>query len=144
MGVAAFDDPQSETQTDYTEIWLPDDDEIIASLQATSQNGLLMWLVVQAPPQERGIVLAIAPQALMGRSREADLHWDDPALSRRHARFILAQSPEGPAYFIYPLEARKAIELNGLPIAGPMRLRENDRLLLGNTLFVVKLLEEAQ
>jgi hypothetical protein len=127
-----------DEESDPTQLWMPEDD-------ALPPEHLLMWLVVSAPRARRGTILVVQPDDVIGRHSEADIQWADPRLSRRHARFTLESDPgtpddPTPAYFIWPLEARHPILLDGQPIRGATRLRENAALQMGDTTFVVKLL----
>lgn len=125
------DDPHEATG-----LWLPED-------SATPDLPLLAWLVVALPLEQRGMLIELGANSILGRGRDVDIRWDDERLSRQHARFWVGLDPQTNrlAYFITPLEARKPIELNQQMIQSSARLYENDRLLLGDTLFVVKLLE---
>jgi hypothetical protein len=121
---------------EQTNQWIPDESNSAPSL-------LLAWLVVVYPIEKRGMMIELGPNTIIGRGREADIRWEDERLSRRHARFWLGldQQANKPAYFITPLEARKAVEVNQVAITSSLRLYENDQVLLGDTLFVVKILE---
>ncbi len=102
----------------------------------------LAWLIVKAPPEQRGAVLPVRPNHVIGR--EGDIHWDDPRLSRQHARFTLetpADAPEGPPLFhIWPFGPTNPVFVNGQPVRGATPLQENDEIRLGETLFVFKVL----
>ena len=102
----------------------------------------LAWLVVRAPRDRRGALLSIAPNQTIGR--EADVRWDDPRLSRVHARFTL-EPPEDapdapPVYHLWPFAPTNPVYINGRAIRGATPLQENDEIKLGNTLFVFKVL----
>ena len=102
----------------------------------------LMWLIVARPAANRGTVLPIQSGQTLGRS--GDIRWADPRLSRQHARFTLEMdsgiSP-GLYYVVTPLQDRSATLLNGKQLAGPTTLKENDSLQMGDTVFVVKMLD---
>lgn len=142
--------PNDDDPYERTEVWRDDEDDPVeehtASWQPEQQPSnapLLAWLVVVLPPEKRGMMVELGPNIVVGRGGDSDIRWDDERLSRQHARFWLGldSKTHQPAYFVTPLEARKPIEVNQQPISATVRLNENDRLLLGDTLFVVKLLE---
>ncbi|SRR5690554_759160 len=104
----------------------------------------LGWLVVKRPIEQRGTILALAPNQSIGR--EGDIRWDDPGLSRQHARLTL-EPPEGapdapPVYHLWPFAPTNPVFINGREIRGATPLRENDEIRLGNTLFVFKTLTD--
>lgn len=104
----------------------------------------LAWLVVRAPRERRGEWLAIAPNQTIGR--EADVRWDDPRLSRVHARFTLEPPVDAPGappiFYLWPFAPTNPVFINGQAIRGATPLRENDEIQLGNTLFVFKVLTD--
>jgi pSer/pThr/pTyr-binding forkhead associated (FHA) protein len=102
----------------------------------------LAWLVVREPRDRRGALLAIKPNQTIGR--EADVRWNDPRLSRVHARFTL-EPPEDapnapPVYHLWPFAPTNPVYINGRAIRGATPLQENDEIKLGNTFFVFKVL----
>jgi len=136
--------PDSASSTDdeayeSTSVWTPDDALIPASAPV-----LLMWLIVKSPLVERGRIVTVGHEATIGRGQDADIRWDDARLSRLHARFTLEPHPQDSsrqAFFIWPLMARHSILVDGQPIRGATLLAENSEVQLGDTLFVVKLLD---
>lgn len=102
----------------------------------------LAWLIVKAPPAHRGAVLPVQPNQVIGR--EGDIRWDDPSLSRQHARFTLeppADQPDSaPLFHIWPFGPTHPVYVNGQPVRGATPLQENDEIRLGETLFVFKVL----
>lgn len=100
------------------------------------------WLVVKEPPERRGEIIRIKPNQSIGR--EADIRWDDPRLSRQHARLTL-EPPEDdpdadPVFFLWPYAPTNPVYINGHEIRGATPLHENDEIRLGDTLFVFKVL----
>lgn len=102
----------------------------------------LAWLVVREPRERRGALLSITPNQTIGR--DADVRWDDPRLSRVHARFTLEppeDSPDAPpVYHLWPFAPTNPVYINGRAIRGATPLQENDEIQLGTTLFVFKVL----
>lgn len=130
-----------DEELEHTAIWDAEDEE-----ESLPDDYLLMWLVVKEPTDQRGMILNVPPDAIVGRGRDADVRWDDPRMSRRHARFTLEPNPDTPDaetlyYFVWPQEARNGIEVNGVLIRGATMIQENDQLKMGDTIFIVKLLD---
>lgn len=105
---------------------------------------LLAWLVVKKPTEQRGLVLPVRANQIIGR--EGDVRWDDPRLSRQHARLTVeprADAPEGPPVFhLWPFGTTNPVYINGQEIRGATPLAENDEIRLGDTLFVFKVLTD--
>lgn len=104
----------------------------------------LGWLVVKQPAEKRGTILPIGPNQSIGR--EANIRWEDPGLSRQHARLTL-EPPEGapeapPVFHLWPFAPTNPVYINEREIRGATPLRENDEIRLGNTLFVFKTLTD--
>lgn len=114
--------------------------------QPMAQRGVetlppLLWLVVSFPLEHRGKILPIPANAVFGRN--ADVLWEDDLISRQHARFVLAQATAESAqlqFAIMPLQDRNGTFVNGQRIQGTTLLRENDRIEMGDTQFIVKVL----
>jgi hypothetical protein len=102
----------------------------------------LAWLIVKEPPERRGEIVPVQANQIIGR--EGDLHWDDPRLSRQHARLTLEPSkdaPEDPPVFhLWPFGPTNPVYINEHEIRGATPLHENDEIRLGETLFVFKVL----
>ncbi len=102
----------------------------------------LMWLIVTYPLEQRGTVLVVQPGQIIGRKGE--IHWRDQRVSRLHARFTLENDPLDPSeqvYVITPQQDRNGTFVNGDLISASHPIRENDRIQIGDTLFVVKTLD---
>lgn len=102
----------------------------------------LAWLIVKEPPERRGEIVPVQANQIIGR--EGDLRWDDPRLSRQHARLTLEPSkdaPEDPPVFhLWPFGPTNPVYINDREIRGATPLHENDEIRLGQTLFVFKVL----
>lgn len=98
---------------------------------------LLCWLVIREPRTQRGTILAVNPDQIIGRGRESHIRLEDPRMSRTHARFTLEE--EG--FVIWDVGARNGIYLNGEQVTDPRILKENDEIKMGDTVFIVKLLD---
>lgn len=125
----------------FTELAPPD---AVESEAAEGDARPLGWLVVKHPAEQRGTILPIASNQSIGR--EGDIRWDDPGLSRQHARLTL-EPPEGapdamPVFHLWPFAPTNPVYINGREIRGATPLQENDEIRLGNTLFVFKTLTD--
>jgi hypothetical protein len=102
----------------------------------------LGWLVVKEPVEQRGAVLAVRPNQIIGRS--GDVQWDDPRISRQHARLTFEapedEPDEPPVFHLWPFGPANPVYINGREIRGATPLHENDDVRLGQTLFVFKVL----
>ncbi len=104
----------------------------------------LGWLIVKAPLARRGEIIPVRANQIIGR--EGDVRWDDPRLSRQHARVTLEPPPDSPqsgsAFHLWPFGTTNPVFINGQEIRGATLLHENDEIQLGDTLFVFKLLRD--
>lgn len=104
----------------------------------------LGWLVVKSPLARRGEIVPVRANQIIGR--EGDVRWDDPRLSRQHARVTLEpphDAPEGaPVFHLWPFGTTNPVFINGQEIRGATPLRENDEIQLGDTLLIFKLLPD--
>ncbi|WP_438008597.1 sigma 54-interacting transcriptional regulator [Sorangium sp. So ce321] len=71
---------------------------------------------------------------LVGRSPEADIHLDDPAASRRHAKVML----QGGAVRIMDLDSRNGLRVNGAPIDGACALVPGDVVSIGEVSLILR------
>jgi hypothetical protein len=132
---------EPDLRTDVTEV-VPRQDAGNGSSVSSPDRAPLGWMVVKEPVEQRGTVLAVHPNQVIGRS--GDVRWDDPRLSRQHARLtfeVPADTPDGPPVFhLWPFGPANPVYINGREIRGATPLRENDEIRLGGTLFVFKVL----
>jgi hypothetical protein len=102
----------------------------------------LAWLVIKRPLAQRGTIITLRGHEIIGR--EGDIQWDDPRLSRQHARLTLeppADDPDSPPlFYLWPFGTTNPVIINGQEIRGATPLAENDEIHLGDTLFVFKVL----
>jgi hypothetical protein len=130
----------------------PDVTEVIARQVGGSDNDqveddplpLLGWLIVKRPREHRGAILAVKANQSIGRG--ADVRWDDPRLSRQHARLTVEPPPDAPddppVFYLWPFGPTNPVAVNGQEVRGATPIHENDEILLGDTLFVFKVLED--
>jgi hypothetical protein len=110
--------------------------------QAAPAPSPLGWLIIKEPLERRGEIVRVQANQIIGRN--GDLQWDDPRLSRQHARLTLEpseDSPGGPPVFhLWPFGPTNPVYINGREVRGATPLHENDEVRLGDTLFVFKVL----
>jgi hypothetical protein len=63
----------------------------------------------------------------LGRSASCQVTLDDPLVSREHARITI----RGADALIEDLRSRNGVQLNGMPLSGPMPLHHGDRVRIG-------------
>ncbi|HEX3053614.1 MAG TPA: FHA domain-containing protein, partial [Aggregatilineaceae bacterium] len=110
----------------------------------TGTAGLIGYLSIKEPHDYRGTCLPIKPNQSIGR--EGDVRWNDPKISRQHAR-VTAEPPEdnpdGPLmFYLWPFGPTNPVFINGKPVRGATPVYENDEIRLGDTLFVLKVLAD--
>jgi hypothetical protein len=102
----------------------------------------LMWLIVSRPMEQRGMVLPVAAGQLIGR--QGDIRWPDGRMSRQHAKFLILDDPTdstNKVFAIAPYQDRTGTTLIGKRITQATLLQENDVIIMGDTRFVVKVLD---
>ena len=98
-------------------------------------KGVLGMLWVKVGPR-RGRFYPIKHGTLIGR-KEGDLVLDDPKVSGSHAKFTMEEDD----FFIWDLGSANGTYVNDKKIRGATKLAENDLIKIGESVFVVKLLE---
>lgn len=114
-----------------TQVWTPSPD--VLPVQP------MMWLIVIEPLESRGTVISVKTGAIIGR--QGDIRWNDPHMSRQHARFMLVQNPAQAKEYIFavaPMNDRNGTYVNDERIHHITLLQENDMVEMGNTRFVIK------
>lgn len=76
-------------------------------------------------------------ETLVGRDLTCALRFNDPAVSRRHLRFIRRHDE----VFVEDLRSANGTLLNGRLVTSPLRLREGDVISIGNRALVVRVLD---
>jgi pSer/pThr/pTyr-binding forkhead associated (FHA) protein len=136
-------EPDVRPKPDVTEIApRPNADPPESSAAPVGDTGALGWLVVKEPAARRGDVLAVRPGQTIGR--EGDVRYNDPRMSRQHARLTLEPPDDAPddtpVFHLWPFGTTNPVIVNGQEIRGATPLHENDLVRLGDTLFVFKVL----
>ena len=98
-------------------------------------TGLLGILWVK-DGHRRGHVYKIKDGTVIGR-HEGDLILDDPKVSNPHAKFRIEENQ----FTVWDLASRNGTFVNGERIRAATPLKENDLLKIGDSTFVLKLME---
>ena len=77
--------PEPEPPVELTEVVSP-------RPASEGDRAPLGWLIIKEPVEQRGTVLAVRANQIIGRN--GDVQWNDPRLSRQHARLTF-EPPEG-------------------------------------------------
>lgn len=143
--------PEPVESAGMTEVAPRDSDDDLADILEDDDSGdeaepqPMGWLIVKEPAAQRGTVLTVQPNQVIGR--QGDIVWDDPRVSRQHARLTLepeaaddAEHPSLATFHIWPFGPTNPVYVNGEAIRGATPLHENDEITLGTTRFVFKVL----
>ena len=106
----------------------------MTELDIPIKTTLCMLWVKEGP--RRGRFYPIHHGTVIGR-REGDLLLDDPKVSASHAKFTM----EGEQFFLWDFGSSNGTYVNGKRIRRAVPVEENDIIKIGQTVFVVKLLE---
>lgn len=74
-------------------------------------------------------------ETMIGRDLGCMLRFNDPAVSRRHLRFIRREDE----LFVEDLGSSNGTQVNGRPVAGALRVHDGDLLLIGTRQLVVRI-----
>ncbi len=120
----------------------PLDDPALLEPEPPALPAPIAWLVIKDPVERRGTILRLAANQIIGR--EGDIQWDDPRLSRQHARITLEPSGDAdedlPVFHLWPFGPANPVFINDNEVRGATPLHENDEIRLGSTLLVFKVL----
>jgi hypothetical protein len=93
------------------------------------------WVQILNGRQEGRIYLLAHPRCRLGLDERAEVGiFGDALVARRHAE--IEANAEG--YILNPLAPQNATRVNGMPVAGPLPLKDGDRIELGRTLLVFR------
>lgn len=89
----------------------------------------------QAPANSRALVLLLQGRRVVlspglnvvGRDRDADVHVDDPSVSRRHAQIVV----DGDTVGVEDLESKNGTRVGGAPVSRPTKLAPGDVVTFG-------------
>lgn len=100
-----------------------------------SDKGLMPGFLVMERGSHRGHTYDLRRgDVSLGRSGENDIIVDDGKVSRKQAKIRF----EDGSLFLYDLAATNTTEVNGKKLTEPYKLQENDRIQMGETVFVFK------
>jgi len=108
--------------------------EDVTELDAPAKGVLGMLWVKEGP--RRGRFYPIKHGTEIGR-KEGSLILDDPKVTGRHAKFTMEEDD----FLVWDLASANGTYVNDKKIREATRLEENDLIKIGDTIFVVKLLE---
>ena len=110
------------------------DDLDVTELEAPPTVTLALLWVKEG--HRRGRTYPIKHGTVVGR-KEGDLILDDPKVSSMHAKFNM----EGDDFVVWDFGSSNGTYVNGKQIREATVLEENDEVKIGETVFIVKLLE---
>lgn len=84
---------------------------------------------------KKGRIYKIKDGAVLGR-KEGDIVLDDPKVSNPHAKFVL----ESEGFVVWDFGSKNGTLVNGERIRAATALKENDLIKIGDTLFILKVL----
>ena len=108
-----------------------------------STSSRISGQLAEPDPRRRGARLRVDGRtsvlgsggAVLGRSREADVHIDDANVSRKHAEV----RPSGASWTVRDLGSTNGVKVNGRRIQGAQSLRDGDTITLGTSEIVFQL-----
>jgi hypothetical protein len=108
-----------------------------------STSSRISGQLAEPDPRRRGARLRVDGRtsvlgsggAVLGRSREADVHVDDPNVSRKHAEV----RPSGASWTVRDLGSTNGVKVNGRRIQGAQSLKDGDTITLGTSEIVFQL-----
>lgn len=103
---------------------------------SAGEEGLLGILWVKEG-RRRGRIYKIKDGTIIGRT-QGDLVLDDPKVSNPHAKFTVEEGQ----FVLWDFGSKNGTYVNGERIRAATPLKENDLIKIGDTLFVLKVLEE--
>ena len=123
-------DPEEEEPTQIGKARRDDD---VTEIEFVD-NGMLAILWVKEGDR-RGRIYKVKDGSVLGR-KDGDIIFDDPKVSNPHAKFVL----ENEAFVVWDFGSKNGTFVNGERIRAATPLKENDTLKIGDTVFVLKVL----
>jgi hypothetical protein len=120
----------------------PFDEDIDVTVLDREETSLMGWLIVKSSPfMRRGHVMKVKPGAIYGRNpNKADVLIDDDKVSGLHARIQIKEEQ----FILIDLGSANGTWVNGEEISGNRVIIQDDEIKMGDTVFVLKTLGEAQ
>jgi hypothetical protein len=109
--------------------------------------------VIERPPEARAWLVVregegagqwhpISDEISIGRDRENNIVLIEGKVSRFHAKLRLEKDEEGhDTFVVWDLASRNGTRVNGEKVRAPLPVKENDTIQVGNTVFVLKVVE---
>ncbi len=85
-------------------------------------------------PEDQDTVLA-------GRSEEVVFRFDDPSVSRQHARFRVERKGQIVRVFVEDLESTNGTQVGRRPVVGELELFDGDRVFIGDVLVRLRFMD---
>jgi len=104
---------------------------------------LLQPALIVDSGSDRGACLPLPGQAarlILGRSERVDLRIHDRSVSRRHVALVVEPGVPRPMVELEDLGSTNGVSVNGIPVLGSRRLRDRDRIQLGDIEVIYRLL----
>ncbi len=129
---ARFLDLDSEEVTELGRVHVQDD---VTELEFEKDTGpqAILWV---KEGNRRGRVYKVTNETIIGR-RDATLILDDPKVSSIHAKFTF----EDDQFVLWDFGSKNGTFVNGERIRAATALKENDVIKIGDTVFVLKVLD---
>jgi two-component system, cell cycle response regulator len=92
---------------------------------------------------DRGVCLPLpntASRLILGRGEDADLRVDDRSVSRQHVALVVDPGLPRPAVYLEDLGSTNGVSVDGVRVRGRQRLRDLDRIQLGDIELIFRLL----
>ena len=99
--------------------------------KAADKVAKVSMLKVVEPPERRGTSYPVADEMTVGRAEGCAVSLDDTFASQLHARIFRRENE----YFVEDLGSTNGTFLNRKRVHGPVPIRKNDRLQVGNTVM---------
>lgn len=99
--------------------------------KAASKVASVSALKVIEPPERRGTTYPVSDEMTVGRAEGCAVSLDDTFASQLHARIFRREDE----FFVEDLGSTNGTFLNRKRVHGPVPIRKNDRLQVGNTVL---------
>jgi len=100
---------------------------------------LVVLEAVDGPFAGQRHVLEIEQEATVGRhKRLCDLRLPDEQVSRTHAKFSVVKGTDEPEVWLEDLRSANGTFVNDKKIPGPVKVRQGDRVMIGQTALVIE------
>jgi diguanylate cyclase (GGDEF)-like protein len=127
-----MDEPPTDDETAVIKEWKP--------LTPPEKGGRDQCALIVLQGSMPGTMFTVTDeQAVLGRSSKLSARIDDRGISRRHARVFRS----GDAFFTEDLGSTNGTFLNGEPVSQPQKLKDGDRIQLGQNVVIQVQMQDA-